>query len=145
MIQIVQAALESAFDRIESGLPTTGVQYYRREQTKDTGIVYEDSALETIGFFLGVINVRFGLKGWNPECQEGIGIYDTLRMADEFDIKVKKLIEKCWEDEGKAIQEKMKKMKSFNSFDVLPFEIDFKKCAKIFVENLEKFEKEQTS
>lgn len=103
LVFAVEAILVSALDRVESGMPTSGITWQDRldyankiDSDPKTLSAYDRGALECAGMFLGVLYAQ--LTG------DGLGIYDALHCADRFDEAVREWVEKTWADEGKAVE-----------------------------------------
>lgn len=102
LVFIVEVALVSALDRIESGMPTSGIDWkerlhYANGIDKDAKSLtsWDRSAMETAGMALGVLYAQL--------TDDGLGIGDALACAGRFDKAVEEWVELTWADEGKAV------------------------------------------
>lgn len=87
-------------------------------------------ALESAGMALAVLYAQL--------TDDGLGIYDALYCAGNFDKACEKLVYKCWYDGGKAVYKSMKKHdgKSYQIKDVLPSYPNTRKHAEAFVKEV---------
>ena len=78
LVFMVEASITAAFDRIEAGLPTSGISPKERQELmhlkKPTDFgAWDNAALETCGMTLGILYAQ--LTG------DGLGIGDTIDFA----------------------------------------------------------------
>ena len=131
---IVESILVGALDMLESGLPPETKWEDRVSQARPTCPphelnAYEKGVLDQAGMSISIIGAQI--------IRDGIGAYDALSMADDFTTKVEDLFGVAWNDMGKAVERKVKRLKGCYS----PKQIyvnwpDCAKCAKAFVESL---------
>ena len=130
----VEAILVAARDRVESGLPTSGVTWQDRlgyanavDADPKTLTAYDRGALECAGMFLGVLYAQ--LTG------DGLGISDALVCADHFDEAVQKWVATACGDEGEAVTARMKGMPrgGWQFQDVYEHDPDCRRHAEAFV------------
>ncbi len=153
-LEMVRSCLDAAIDQTIDALPPF-CSYENRARilrVSEDGDVshfgsYENGVFEGIGMALGVINVRFGLKGFKPECNEGIGIIDALEACDGFYSKMEEIWRICWRDKGvsinKVVNEKIKETGgSWRREEVYPFFPDTEAGAKAFLKLMEETERE---
>jgi hypothetical protein len=106
LIFLVEATLVSALDRIESCQPTSNITWADRLNMVN-GVdadaqrlnAYERGALETAGMMLGVLYAQL--------TDDGLGIYDALVCADNFQDAVEQWVERVWQDEGKTVMQRI--------------------------------------
>lgn len=104
-----EVILISAVDRIESGMPTSGIawadrlQYVNGIDTDAKSLTaWDRCALETTGMSLAVLYAQ--LTG------DGLGIYDALACAGRFDKAVTDWVELTWKDQGVVVTERIKSL-----------------------------------
>lgn len=156
-LEMVRSCLDAAWDQTREGLPPF-CSYKDRARVlgvSDGGDVtrfgsYENGVLEGIGMALGIINVRFGLKGFKPECNEGIGIIDALEACDGFYSKMQEIWRICWSDKGGSVEKAVDAVcertgGSWNDKDIYPYLPDTEAGAKAFLKVIEETEKLQVT
>ena len=111
LVFFVEIILISALDRIESGMPTSGItwkdrlDYVNGIDTNAKSLTARDrSALETAGMALGVLYAQL--------TDDGLGIWDALVCADHFEKAVQDWVEQTWADEGKTVYKRMQTLGS---------------------------------
>ena len=146
--EMVRSVLDAVLDQTVDGLPPF-CSYEQRCKVPGTNDPtklgsYERGVLEGAGMTLGIINVRFGLKGFPPAPDDGIGIIDALEMADGFHSKVEHMFHLAWKDEGKAIKAVVdsyaKLNRGWKREEVLFFYPDTTRAAEVFVKEIIKAE-----
>lgn len=102
LVWVVDTILKGALNRLSS-LPHD-VSW---EERKDiNGLTapgklnwYEIGALEGAGEMLGLLVANL--------CDNGLSVYDALKMADGFDKKLEELVRQSWEDKGQRIRNRL--------------------------------------
>lgn len=109
LLFVVEAALISALDRIESGMPTSGITWADRvsyvngvdtQPGRMSG--YDRGALECAGMTIAVLFAQL--------TDDGIGICDALHCADKFEEAVADWVATAWGDKGEAVFARMKEL-----------------------------------
>lgn len=102
LVFVVEAILAAVLDRIESGMPTSGVTWEERLRHVGGNIdatcecqAYERGALECAGMALGVLYAQLN--------DDGLGIIDALNAANNFDGAVDGWVHDAWVDGGDAV------------------------------------------
>jgi hypothetical protein len=127
LVFFAETILLSALDLLESGLPTS-ISWEEREERADTGRSYELGIIEQAGMSLSVLYAQ--LTG------DGIGVYDALACAADFDEAINDCFSKSWEDCGEKVKQAINavpEMGGFNVQDVIPSYPDVRKHAEAFV------------
>ena len=130
---VVQAVLQSALDRIESGSPIwidwddrlAQANGYDRKPKELTA--FERGALESAGMTLSILSGQL--------ASQPLGIQDALTLAGKFDKKVAAFVRACWEDKGAVVRQRIKSMvgRRYEADKVLPEYPDCQKAAQKFV------------
>ena len=137
LIFIVEAALVAAVDRIESGMPTSGLTWEERleyvngvDRHAGSLTAYDRGALESAGMTIAILYAQC--------TDDGIGIGDALATAGKFCKAVKEWVEKTWEDEGKHVHEQIKRLGNggWQIKDAYTNYPDCRKHAEIYVDTL---------
>lgn len=105
-IFVVELALQSALDRIETALPTAGLVWQDRlnatagAESKSFALgPYEQGAIEAVGMFLAAFYAQ--------QTGEGCGIQDALECAGDFEEKCADLVAYAWRSERRGTLKKM--------------------------------------
>jgi hypothetical protein len=95
---VVETILNAALDRIEAGLPDS-IDWDTRESLMNGKTVdligYEHGAIETAGMVLACLQV--------PITDEGLSIYDALKLANNFHKACEKFVANAWKNKGKNL------------------------------------------
>ncbi len=130
---MVQAILQGALDRVETGSPIwidweDRLDQANRYDNKPKELTaFERGAVEAAGMSLSLIA---GQLASQPLC-----IQDALSMAGKFDKKVAAFVRACWDDKGAGVRQRIKSMagRRQDAEKVLPEYPDCQKAAQKFV------------
>jgi hypothetical protein len=108
LVFVVEAILAAALDRIEAGMPTSGVTWEERLRhvggDSDAACecqAYERGAMEAAGMALGVLYAQL--------TDDGLGIIDALDAANNFDGAVDNWVHDTWFDGGDAVSRRYRR------------------------------------
>lgn len=130
---IAEAILSSALDMTDSGLPDS--ISWEDYKGNASGQGYHTGAVESAGMALAIVAAQL--------INDGVGVYDALAMAGNFDTKIDLLFQKAWEDQGVAVNQRhndlAKKLeeegKHYQTADLYPgYYPDVHACAVTFAE-----------
>jgi len=137
LLFVVEVILESALDRIESGMPTNGIKWEDREcllnkidcNPADFG-PYDRGVMEAAGMALSVLFAQL--------TDDAMGIWDALHTADKFDEAVRNWVIETWKDKGEVVFARIKERdgRSWNIAEVYSNYPDTSHHAKVFVDTL---------
>jgi len=138
LVFFAEAVLCSALDRIESGMPTSGIDWKERlhyenciDQNAKTLTSWDRGALETAGMALAVFYAQ--LTG------DGLAICDALACADSFDDAVEQWVETTWADEGEAVRKRIDDLCSSQHWPISNAYVNYPDCrrhAEAFVDRV---------
>lgn len=112
LIFVAETALIGALDRIESCLPNTSSWEWRKTHSRPRLLIpYERAALEAAGMSLSVLYAQL--------TDDGLGIYDALQCADQFEKKCEKLVSEAWKYHGRAITNRLHDMPKNVPFNLI--------------------------
>jgi hypothetical protein len=129
LVFIVEAALVSCVDGIESGMPTSigsveerkNLDPHRKGESIHMLNMYELGTLETTGMFLSVLYAQL--------TDDGMGSYDALVCADDFHLAAEAWVNKAWKDEGKRVFKKLKSLGT-SGFQIKDAYTNYPNCRK---------------
>ena len=95
---MAECLLLGALDMIECGLPTS-ITWEERNTGKHPKALtgYEQGALESVGEALSILFAQL--------TRDGMGCYDALVCAGNFDDAVETMMREAWKDQGKSYNE----------------------------------------
>ena len=132
LVFMAECVLVGALDMIESCLPTSINWNDRKELlnliNKEPFALgpYERGALETAGEALSILYAQL--------TDDGMGCYDALVVAGNFDQQVEAMVRNAWANEGNDVKAAIRlKQGSHRLEDVIPNYPDCRKHAEAFV------------
>lgn len=138
IVFVAETILVGALDMIESGLPTSIDWQDRIEQLNKIDRdplslgPYDRGALEAAGEALSIFYAQV--------TGDGMGCYDALHCAGEFDKQIEAMVRNAWLDEGKRVKTAIEKRKrQYRLEDVIPNFPDCRKHAETFADIFDEY------
>lgn len=125
---VAEASLSGCMDLIESVLPDNISWEEHQSNPEERG--YHKGCVEAAGEALSIIAAQL--------IGDGVGCYDALAMAGNFDKAVDTLFKTAWEDQGVAVKTRLAAFDGpFKYADLYPgCYPDAHACAEVFAETI---------